>query len=422
VDGNSNGHWNGGSVTHTEYNFQAWWQVDLQSAQSIGTVKLFNRTDCCSDRLSNFRLRVSADGQSWQDFQHPGVAAPQVTFTVNLTARYVRVELNGTNYLSLAEVEVYAPAPPPLITVDTAGCNTNVAINNAIGQSFRVSESTELTAIETWIKPNLYYTTSYAVELYDGEGTGGTRLATTPSLTLGSQTGGTPSTWHSFSFEGLGITLQPNRAYTFKLVRLSTYSGAFSMCGNVYPNGIQYWLGYSPDTPYDMSFRLYGTVVAPPPPPPPPPASPLITVDTAGCNTNVAINNAIGQSFRVSAPTQLGRVEMWIKPNLYYTTSYAMELYDGEGTGGTRLATTPSITLGSLEGGTPSTWYSLSFEGLGITLQPNHAYTFKLVRLSTYSGAFSMCGNVYPNGIQYWLGYSPDTPYDASFKLYGTQL
>ncbi|KFA89210.1 hypothetical protein [Archangium violaceum] len=151
-----------------------------------------------------------------------------------------------------------------LINVDTAGCNTNVAINNAIGQSFRVNAATDLQAIEVWLKPELYYTTSYGLEVYDGEGTGGTRLATSSTtLTLGSQTGGTPSGWYGFSFAGLGLNLQPNHAYTFRLVRLSTYSGAFSMCGNVYANGIQYWLGYYADTPYDMSFRLHGSQALP---------------------------------------------------------------------------------------------------------------------------------------------------------------
>jgi hypothetical protein len=145
-----------------------------------------------------------------------------------------------------------------LINVDTAGCNTNVAINNAIGQSFRLGARTQLDKFQIWIKPNLYYTTSYAVELYDGEGTGGTRLATSTSMTLGSQTGGTASTWYDFSFASQGLTLEANRAYTLRLVRLSQYSGAFSMCGNVYAGGIQYWLGYSPDSPYDMSFRLFG--------------------------------------------------------------------------------------------------------------------------------------------------------------------
>lgn len=145
----------------------------------------------------------------------------------------------------------------PLIDVGTAGCQTNMSINNAIGQSFRLADVKQLDAVEIWIKPNLYYTTSYDVEIYDGEGTAGPKIATSSSVTMGSQTGGVPSTWYTFAFSG--ELLQANHTYTLKLVRLSQYNGAFSQCGDVYPNGRQYWLGYSPDYYYDMSFRVYGT-------------------------------------------------------------------------------------------------------------------------------------------------------------------
>ena len=96
------------------------------------------------------------------------------------------------------------------------------------------------------------------MDLHDSEGTGGAVIASSTTVSMASQTAGTPATWYTFSFAGQGITLLPGRAYTLKLVRLSTYSGAFSMCGNVYADGIQYWLGYSPDSPYDMSFRVFG--------------------------------------------------------------------------------------------------------------------------------------------------------------------
>ena len=39
------------------------------------------------------------------------------------------------------------------------------------------------------------------------------------------------------------------------------------------------------------------------------------------------------------AATSLEKIEIWIKPELYYTTSYAMELYEGEGTSGALLGT-----------------------------------------------------------------------------------
>jgi hypothetical protein len=148
----------------------------------------------------------------------------------------------------------------------------------------------------------------------------------------------------------------------------------------------------------------------------------LIDVDTSGCETNVAINNAIGQSFQVSSPTHLDRFEIWIKPELYYTTSYNVEVYDGEGTGGAKLATSEIVTMGSQTDGAASTWYSFGFAASDLSLQANHAYTFQLVRLSQYSGAFSQCGDVYPGGMEYWLGQTAFIENDMSFRLYGDAL
>ena len=59
VDGNTNGLYQNGSVTHTANEATPWWQVDLGASQSVGTVTLFNRTDCCSNRLTNFYVFVS---------------------------------------------------------------------------------------------------------------------------------------------------------------------------------------------------------------------------------------------------------------------------------------------------------------------------------------------------------------------------
>jgi hypothetical protein len=110
VDTNADGNWNDSSVTHTNFDTQAWWQVDLGIRRNIGAVVLFNRTDCCSDRLSNFQVLVSDDGASWVSVANYLNQAPSRTeFLMNTWGRFVRVQLNGTNYLSLAEVQVFAP-------------------------------------------------------------------------------------------------------------------------------------------------------------------------------------------------------------------------------------------------------------------------------------------------------------------------
>lgn len=151
----------------------------------------------------------------------------------------------------------------------------------------------------------------------------------------------------------------------------------------------------------------------------------IIDVGTTDCNTNVAINNAIGQSFKVPVATALDHIDIWIRPELYYVTSYDVEVYDGEGTTGAMLATSATVTMESIHstggtgGGGQATWYSFSFAGQGLILQGNHSYTFRLVRQSPYSGAFSACGDVYPDGQEYWLGSSAMPHEDVSFRLSG---
>lgn len=119
VDGNTNGNYSAGSVTRTQYTSTPWWHVDLGAVSPIGQIKLWNRTDCCSERLSNFRVFVSdvpfTSSNLNTTINQPGVSnwrfagsfTGSTTFTINRTGRYVRIQLEGTNYLSLAEVEVF---------------------------------------------------------------------------------------------------------------------------------------------------------------------------------------------------------------------------------------------------------------------------------------------------------------------------
>src|SRR6266542_3471458 len=118
VDGNTSGNWGDNSVSHTNFEHQPWWQVDLGSVQQIGTVRLWNRTDCCSERLSNFYVLVSDNPFSSTDltttinqagvssYYTAGPAGLLTEIGVGRSGRYVRVQLAGDNYLSLAEVEV----------------------------------------------------------------------------------------------------------------------------------------------------------------------------------------------------------------------------------------------------------------------------------------------------------------------------
>ena len=123
VDGKTDGFFYNGSVTATNQDPNAWWEVDLLASAPIGSIVIWNRADCCSERLDDYWVFVSdapfrptdtpatlkSRAGTWSSHQ---TAAPHPS--VRLTpsgapGRYIRVQLNGTGYLSLAEVQVFAP-------------------------------------------------------------------------------------------------------------------------------------------------------------------------------------------------------------------------------------------------------------------------------------------------------------------------
>ena len=120
VDGNTDGGYYDGSVTHTNTDVNAWWQTDLRTSVSISSIVIWNRTDCCSERLNDYWVFVSDTPFLATDtpatlMNRAGTIArhqtsapnPSTTINVTGTGRYVRVQLSGTNNLSLAEVQVY---------------------------------------------------------------------------------------------------------------------------------------------------------------------------------------------------------------------------------------------------------------------------------------------------------------------------
>ena len=133
VDGNTDGSYFGAnSVSHTNNQPQEWWQVDLGAVHPIQVIRIWNRTDCCAERLSRFHVFVSPTplpaGGVQAAQQHPGVwtyyfdrtAGRTTEIPVSRSGRYVRIQLAGADYLQLAEVEILGggavgeqpPAPP----------------------------------------------------------------------------------------------------------------------------------------------------------------------------------------------------------------------------------------------------------------------------------------------------------------------
>ncbi|GMA32952.1 hypothetical protein GCM10025875_29440 [Litorihabitans aurantiacus] len=108
----------------------AWWEVDLEDVTDLGEVRLFNREDCCTERLADLTVSVSsepfparpltadelaADGVVTVPFEGRVDAAPSgsvVELPDGAQGKHVRVQLGAAGVpLNLMEVEV-APGLP----------------------------------------------------------------------------------------------------------------------------------------------------------------------------------------------------------------------------------------------------------------------------------------------------------------------
>ena len=117
---------------HTEFKKNSWWQVDLGRKEKLGRIVLWNRCDAAS-RASHLKLLLSGEGMEWRVvYTHDGT--PFFGFTdhkplvVDLTgdsARYLRVQLPGSEYLHLDEVEIFSADDP----------RKNLALNQPAKQS-----------------------------------------------------------------------------------------------------------------------------------------------------------------------------------------------------------------------------------------------------------------------------------------------
>lgn len=119
VDGNTDGNYGNASVAITNSDTEAWWQVDLGSIINIQSINVWNRTDCCGSRLNNSHIFVSdvpfvsnglaaTQAQSGVSDYPIGTAQNQNSLTISRTGRYVRVQLSSTDYLQLAEVQIFS--------------------------------------------------------------------------------------------------------------------------------------------------------------------------------------------------------------------------------------------------------------------------------------------------------------------------
>ncbi|XP_061495357.1 uncharacterized protein LOC133390557 isoform X2 [Rhineura floridana] len=114
IDGSTSGEFAGGSCTHTDFESNPWWIVDLEAEYQVFRVSISNREDCCEYRLNGAEIRIG------NSTERGGTTNPRCATIMALGSgethsfycedskgRYVTVTLPRAEYLTLCEVQVF---------------------------------------------------------------------------------------------------------------------------------------------------------------------------------------------------------------------------------------------------------------------------------------------------------------------------
>jgi len=157
-----------GTFSHTQPNLP-WWKVDLQTSYNIGVVKLYNRQDCCQERLSNLKINlldvhndVSPSERTYGDVRNGQI---ELKFNFNgVEASLVKVSLQGNKSLHLGEVEVFEETPEFKQFVGCYSDSWNHALPHYVGNHIGFDECAE----SCWVAGYYYFGRQYTGQCYCG--------------------------------------------------------------------------------------------------------------------------------------------------------------------------------------------------------------------------------------------------------------
>ena len=122
IDGNT------GNFTHTLSVSNSWWMYEFTTAQEVESFEIFNRSDCCGNRLGNLTVRVTNDvgvlifeekigvpqsnGSRWER------TLPVNSMVKSLWIGLVGADQNGgaNSYVTIGELEMQDTTPGPPAT------------------------------------------------------------------------------------------------------------------------------------------------------------------------------------------------------------------------------------------------------------------------------------------------------------------
>ncbi|MCO6485388.1 MAG: T9SS type A sorting domain-containing protein [Saprospiraceae bacterium] len=163
IDGNTDGNAANNSVSGTLAGFQNWWSLDMILPQDVHKIRIWNRTDCCSDWLQPIWVFVSeyeipefgipeeiAQIPWITAFYHDGPIDTFAEFDFQGKAQRVKIQLGEYGRLMMAEVQVLVCQP------DQVGIKTDDFAGDGTGEEAevsRVSPDDQVPVVSTWPNP-----------------------------------------------------------------------------------------------------------------------------------------------------------------------------------------------------------------------------------------------------------------------------
>nr|XP_034332174.1 fucolectin-like [Crassostrea gigas] len=100
---------------HTSLDFQPWIKIDLQAIYDVNKITIYNRQDCCGDRLHDVQVNIINNGTeaSCGFYKGPADIGDQISvYCVSSAAgRYVLMKILSqpgiVEYLTVCEVQIF---------------------------------------------------------------------------------------------------------------------------------------------------------------------------------------------------------------------------------------------------------------------------------------------------------------------------
>eukprot|EP00798_Chlamydomonas_sp_ICE-L_P012929 gene12929-5962_t len=111
VDGDVNPYWSGGSIAHSTTETDPYLIVEFEATYRIDKIRVFNRQDCCADRL--FPLTMTLLNETEVTFTKRVTSSAQPVLEIDFSGSFINTNmlkllLQGDNrVINVAEIEVY---------------------------------------------------------------------------------------------------------------------------------------------------------------------------------------------------------------------------------------------------------------------------------------------------------------------------